>query len=129
MNLRSDPQLEEKLFSGSLKPRVRHRCPWPLACTRKAMQRLAKQRGTPRVGRGVAGDALVAYTVVERHVVVVVAEVDLPVAGYPHGDGVVLILRPLDVVREPKYLPLRRRGAAVKTPPAEGDVLGVVCAG
>lgn len=77
----------------------------------------------------IARDALVAHTVVERHVVVVVAEVDGPVARDAQGYGIVLILRLLDVVREQDDFPLRWRVAVVEIPSAEGDVLGVVRAG
>ena len=78
------------------------------------------------MGFGVGRDALAAHAVVEGHVVVVVAEVDGAVGRDAHGDGVVLILRLLDVVREPEDLPLRGLAAAVEVPPPEGDLVRVV---
>lgn len=75
-----------------------------------------------RVGR----DPLVAHAVVEGHVVMVVAEMDYTIGRDPHRNGVMLILRPLDVICEPEDLPIRGLAAVVEVPPAKGDMVGVV---
>lgn len=127
-NLLSDPHLKKQFFTSPLKPRIRNRPPRPRPCTWQIMPRSPKQTPTPRMRLGVRGDSLITDAVVERHVVVVVTEMNLPVAGDAQRDGVVRVLRLLDVVRELEDFPVRRVAAAVEVAAAEGDILAIVCA-
>ena len=90
------------------------------------MPRSSKQASAPRVRRRVCRNTVIADSVVEGHIVVIVAQVDLAIARDAERNGIVRVLRLLVVVGKSEDLPIRRIRATVEIPPAEGNVLAVV---
>jgi len=111
----SDPELHEKVtIVETFKTRVCERCPWP-GRARQTVLDSSKCTSGP-LGWNCLSNACITRTIVEWHIVMVEAQMDLAITADPHANGVVFVQSSLHIIGECKILPLSKRRRDLATP-------------